>query len=336
MRIRVKDPNGIIKLTRTERTPTFRRGQFQILANEIGTQKFSVSIKDYGKGWSEYREVDINVVESETVAPPTITTSAPYESEVGSTQRLEFGDSNDKLLTNPNSEYDIGVTNTNSAITFRGYTPGIYKFVLTNQKLVGYISDNANKDYDIEASEYIKSEPLEFEVEIAKTIDNEKCSLVKLSIKPETEIYNFDSAVMMELLKDKIPEEQEPKQLFIRRLKLKCKPKNNNPYVVNPQTQNDILTNNGYTACIYNISQDETDTANIDKTLFQEVLIQNGETWVDYRGNEFEGQDGLEIVSKNDETYITQNQEKLGLDTYAILEMELYIIIGSKATEETV
>ena len=133
MRIRIKDTNGIIKSYHTQRYKTIRRGFLEVLSKELGTKTFQIQIQDYNCGWSDWVSVDLNVIDKETLAIPSLTnTLSPLD--LGGSDVLNFNTNNPKIIENLYNENDLTVKLTNTQLSLSGYTQGTYNLKIKNYK----------------------------------------------------------------------------------------------------------------------------------------------------------------------------------------------------------
>ena len=298
MRIRIKDPSGIIKSYHTERLETIRRGVLEVISNEIGSKTFQIQVQDYGCGWSEWTTVNLNVIENEVLEAPSLQETLP-ELELGQKVVLNFNNNNEKILENSINENDLGVEFTNSQLILNAYTQGTYNLSVKNYKTYENI-DELNKNSENEKSGTQYSSALDIPVIVKGP---EGCQLQTIDFEVDSNTITLSEASIKQKLGD-----YNIHSIYLRQLVVSSKPQDGGTYTQNPQTEAEIIHNNGFLCKFYN-----------NDTFVKEILCLNTSETLNFKGNEFQinFDDVFEVKSGNSNS----------TDITKIISLKLYCYI---------
>ena len=316
MRIRIKDTNGIIKSYHTQRYKTIRRGFLEVLSKELGTKTFQIQIQDYNCGWSDWVSVDLNVIDKETLAIPSLTnTLSPLD--LGGSDVLNFNTNNPKIIENLYNENDLTVKLTNTQLSLSGYTQGTYNLKIKNYKSYDDDDDDdeLTKNKDIVKSESIYSEALDLNVQIKGPVDNSELRTVELDVNSNT-ITLSEVTILQKL--GTLPENYTVHSIYLRNLNVSSKPKSGGTYIYNPQKESEIIHNNGFICKFFKTTLDDE---TLSTELVKETLCLNEIETMNFKGNELlvDSDVKLEVQSGNNDPEIDETK---------IISLTLYVYIA--------
>lgn len=298
MRIRIKDPNGILKSYHTERYQTIRRGFLEVLSNEIGSRTFQIQVQDYGCGWSDWTTVNLNVIENEIIETPSLKDSLP-ELELGQRVVLNFKSNTKKLIEGVPNSNDLGVSFTDSQLILTAYTKGTYNLSVKNYKTYE-TQDELNKNMEYEKSGTQYSNILNIPV-VVKGPDNSELQEIEFEVNSNT--VTLSEATIKQKLGD-----LGIHSIYLRQLVVSSSPQDGGSYIQDPQTEAEIIHNNGFLCKFYNSG-----------SFVKETLCLNVSETLDFKGNEFQVNfdDVFEVKSGNTDSS----------DITKIISLKLYCYI---------
>ena len=320
MRIRIKDTNGIIKSYHTQRYKTIRRGFLEVLSKELGSKQFQIQIQDYNCGWSDWVTVDLNVIEAETIATPSIKETIPVL-DLGGSVVLNFKNNISKILDNTNNENDLKVDLTDTQLSISGYTQGTYNLSIKNYKSYDDDDDDLNKNKEIVKTEISYSKSLEVPITVKGPVENSELKTIEFEVNSNT-ITLSEASIKQKL--GTLPEGYEVHSIYLRSIVVSSAPKSGGTYIYNPQVEAEIIHNNGFVCKLYHTEVNDDNSLNTE--LVKEVLCLNGEETINFKGNELpiDSDSIFEVQSGNNNTEIDETN---------ILSFKLYVYIAPSGRE---